>query len=79
MGEETGWISAISTASRVYLFVHPCEKLKLSFCNVLFHPWTIHRSFHLPAEILVHLISLAKQNCGPRNSNMQMCRFQGNT
>lgn len=45
VGEEMGWITAISTASReVYLLVHSCEKLTLRFCNVLFHPWIIHRS-----------------------------------
>lgn len=38
VGEETGWITAHSTVSRVYLFVLPCEKLTLGFCSVLLHP-----------------------------------------
>lgn len=48
VGEEMGWITAISTASRgVYLIVHLCENLTLRFCSVLFHPWIIHISSHL--------------------------------
>lgn len=45
MGEEMGWITAISTVSKeVYLFVHPCEKLTSRFYNVLLHPWITNRS-----------------------------------
>lgn len=79
VGEETGWITANSMVSRVYLFVRPCEKLTLGFCNSLLHPRMSYTNSHLLAEVIIHLLSFAKQNYSPRNSNTQMCMFHGNT
>lgn len=62
VGEETGWITAHSTVSRVYLFVHPCEKLTLGFCSVLLHPLITYINSQLLAEVIIYLLSFAKQN-----------------
>lgn len=61
VGEETSWITAHSTVSRVYLFVLPCEKLTLGFCSVLVHPQITHINSHLFAEVIAHLLSFPQE------------------
>lgn len=61
VGEETGWITAHSTVSRVYLFVHPCEKLTLGFCSVLLHSLITFINSQLLAEVIIHLLHLGSR------------------